>query len=230
VSKNPTIAIDGPAGAGKSTIAKELAARLGFILVDTGAMYRALALLAERSGLAFEDGVGVAAEGERYLRANRIRFEDNRVFIDDVEVSQEIRTPVMALGASTVSKHPEVRNVLLALQRSAALSGGAVLEGRDIGTVVCPQAEVKFFLTARPEVRARRRFDELTQSGKTVTFESTLADVLARDLQDETRAIAPLKPAADAFVVDSSNWTFEETLAHMASHVREVIQRAGREA
>lgn len=216
----PIIAIDGPAGAGKSTIAKELARRLGFTLIDTGAMYRALALAAERANISWGDGAAVAREGERLLRQHALRFSGSQVELSHEDVSSAIRTPEIALGASTVSKAPEVRAVLLALQRAAGADGGVVLEGRDIGTVVYPDAEFKFFLTATPEVRAKRRFDELVASGKAVSFEATLADVKARDAQDEGRAVAPLRPAADAEIVDSSSWTFEETVAHMERKAR----------
>jgi CMP/dCMP kinase len=219
VRSKPIIAIDGPAGAGKSTVAKALAQRLGFVLVDTGAMYRTLGLAAREAGMTDADEDGIAALGEQLLRSGDLKFVQSddgiRVFLGPRDVSAEIRTPESALSASTISKHPKVRQVLLGLQRKTAEAGGVVLEGRDIGTVVCTDAEVKFFLTAKPEVRAARRYQELREKGKEVTLLDTLRDVKARDEQDQNRAIAPLKPATDAVIVDSSDWTLEQTLAEM---------------
>jgi CMP/dCMP kinase len=219
VRNKPIIAIDGPAGAGKSSVAKALARKLGFVLVDTGAMYRTLGLAAREAGMTDADEDGIAALGEKLLLSGDLKFvqsdEGIRVFLGARDVSAEIRTPESALSASTISKHPKVRQVLLGLQRKTAEGGGVVLEGRDIGTVVCTDAEVKFFLTAKPEVRAARRFQELREKGKDVTLEDTLRDVKARDEQDQNRAVAPLKPAADAVIVDSSDWTLAQTLAEM---------------
>jgi CMP/dCMP kinase len=225
VRSKPIIAIDGPAGAGKSTVAKALAKTLGFILVDTGAMYRTLGLAAHEQGLATSDEDAIAALGDALLQSGDLKFVQSddgiRVFLGTRDVSAEIRTPEAALAASSISKHPKVRNVLLGLQRKSAERGGVVLEGRDIGTVVCPDAEVKFYLTARAEVRAERRFQELREKGKTVTLEETLRDVQARDDQDQNRAVAPLKPADDAVIVDSSDWTLEGTLQFMKSVITE---------
>jgi CMP/dCMP kinase len=223
VLKSSIVAIDGPAGAGKSTIARALATRLGFLLVDTGAMYRGLAFAASRSAIALEDGDAVATEGERLLAAGRMRFSGSLAFLDGVDVSAEIRTAEMAIAASVISKVPAVRQVLLELQRQACATGSAVLEGRDIGTVVCPEARVKFFLTAPALIRAQRRFDELVAAGKTVTLESTLADVLARDYQDENRLVAPLKPSVDAVIVDSSERPLEQTVQHMEQIARKEL-------
>jgi CMP/dCMP kinase len=229
VRTRPIVAIDGPAGAGKSTVARRLADALAYVLVDTGAMYRAVALAAKRAGVAWTDGPRLAALAEGLVEKTALTFERDpglgiRVKLAGEDVSEAIRTPDMAQGASTVSAHPEVRAVLLELQRMAGRSGGVVLEGRDIGTVVFPDADVKFFLTASAEVRASRRHAELVAKGQTVTLEETLADVKRRDAQDEGRAVAPLKRADGSVLVDSTELTFEETVARMLKDV----QRAAR--
>jgi cytidylate kinase len=195
------IAIDGPAGAGKSTVARALANRLGFFLLDTGAIYRTLALSAARAGVDFGDGAALG----RLADDLAIRFDEaGRVFLGDEDVSTAIRTPAMSQGASTVSAHPPVRQALLGLQRRLAARGRCVVEGRDIGTVVLPWAPLKIFLTASPEVRARRRFDELTARGQSVDYASTLAELRERDDRDSNRAVAPLKQAEDAVLLDTS--------------------------
>src|SRR5581483_521642 len=168
---SPVVAIDGPAGAGKSTVARALAKRLGYFLLDTGAIYRAVALAASRAGVAFSEATRLAEIARRLP----LRFDPaGRVLLDGEDVSQAIRTPEMSQGASTVSAHVPVRDALLELQRQLASTGGCVVEGRDIGTVVLPWAPVKIFLTASPEVRARRRWEELKAKGSTVSFEETL--------------------------------------------------------
>lgn len=233
--KRPIIAIDGPAGAGKSTVARRLADALAFVLVDTGAMYRAVALAAKRQGIDWSDGPRLGELAHRLVATQALSFERDadparpgvrvKLATGDggarEDVSDAIRTPDMAQGASLVSAHSQVRDVLLELQRLAGAGGGVVLEGRDIGTVVFPDAEVKFFLTASAEVRARRRHDELAAKGQTVTFEETLADVKRRDAQDEGRAVAPLKKADGAVLVDSTDLSFEQTVARMLEHVKE---------
>jgi len=223
----PIVAIDGPAGAGKSTVARRLADALSFVLVDTGAMYRAVALAAQRSGIDWSDGPEVASLAKGLVTAEGLAFERDpglgvRVMLAGEDVSEAIRTPEMAQGASMVSAHGEVRDVLLHLQRIAGRDGGVVLEGRDIGAVVFPDAEVKFFLTASPETRAKRRHAELIAKGQSVSFEETLADVKRRDAQDEGRAVAPLKRADGAILVDSTNLSFEETVARMLADVKRV--------
>jgi cytidylate kinase len=211
------IAIDGPAGAGKSTAARALARRLGFFLLDTGAIYRALALLAARAGVATTDGDALG----RLAATLPIRFDEaGRVFLDDEDVSEAIRTPEASQGASTVSAHPEVRKVLLGLQRHLAARGRCVVEGRDIGTVVLPWAPLKIFLTASPEVRARRRYDELTERGQTVDYDVTLAELRERDERDSTRATSPLKQAEDAVLLDTSAIGEEEVVARMEALAR----------
>jgi cytidylate kinase len=221
----PIVAIDGPAGAGKSTIARRLADVLGFVLVDTGAMYRAVALAAQRTDVPWTDGERVGDLARQLVARNALQFERDPergvlVRLDGADVTDAIRTPEIGMGASTVSAHKAVRDALLAMQRQAGRSGGVVLEGRDIGTVVFPDADTKFFLTARPEVRARRRFDELTAKGARVSFEETLEDVRRRDEQDTTRPVAPLRQAPDAALVDSSEIGIDEAVARMADRVR----------
>jgi len=223
----PIVAIDGPAGAGKSTVARRLADALAYVLVDTGAMYRVVALAAEREGIAWTDGPRLAELARGLVARRALGFERDaelgvRVKLADEDVSDAIRTPGIAQGASTVSTHAEVRAALLELQRLAGRSGGVVLEGRDIGTVVFPDAEVKFFLTASAETRARRRHAELVAKGQTVSYEDTLADVKRRDAQDEGRAIAPLRRADGAILVDSTALSFEETVARMLEDVKKV--------
>jgi cytidylate kinase len=236
VSRPFIVAIDGPAGAGKSTASRRLAARLGFAMVDTGAIYRAVALAASRAGVAFDDDRGL----ERLLPSLAIRFEPppagnpeagQRVLLGGEDVSALIRTPPMSLGASAVSARPVVRAGLLELQRRLAAAPGnrgAVLEGRDIGTVVFPDADAKFFLSARPEVRARRRFEELRAKGDPATFEQVLADQLKRDRDDSQRAVAPLRAAADAVTVDTSDLSLDEVVERLAREVEGRMAAGGR--
>jgi cytidylate kinase len=226
----PIVAIDGPAGAGKSTVARGLADALGFVLVDTGAMYRAVALAAERAGVPWSDGPRLGALANSLVDDAALAFEREpdrgvRVKVRGEDVSDAIRTPSIGMGASTVSAHPEVRAALLDLQRQAGARGGVVLEGRDIGSVVFPHADAKFFLTARPEVRAHRRFDELVAKGERgLTFEGTLEDVRRRDAQDMGRPVAPLKQADGAILVDSSEMSIDATVEAMAGHVRALMR------
>ncbi len=225
------VAIDGPAGAGKSTVARRVAARLGFAMVDTGAIYRAVALAATRRGIALDDDRRL---GE-LLPSIEIRFEPphapgaaQRVLLGAEDVSAEIRTPEMSLGASKVSGRAVVRAGLLELQRRLALApgnAGAGLEGRDIGPVVFPDADVKFFLTASAEERARRRHAELRAKGDPQTFEEVLADQLRRDRDDSQRAVAPLRPAGDAIVIDTTGTPLPEVVDRI---VRDVGARRAR--
>lgn len=223
--KHLIVAIDGPAGAGKSTVARRLADKLDYVLVDTGAMYRAVALAATRAGVPWNDSERVAGLARAIVGARSLTFERDsrlgvRVKLAGEDVSEAIRTPAIAQGASTVSAQPEVRRALLELQRQAGADGGVVLEGRDIGTVVFPDAEVKFFLTASPEVRAHRRHEELVAKGQNVTFDETLAEVKERDARDEGRAVAPLRKAETAVLVDSTEMTIDETVTFMLAKVR----------
>lgn len=221
----PIVAIDGPAGAGKSTIARRLAEALGYLLVDTGAMYRAVALAAQRRDIAWDDAPRVGALASQLSADGAIVLAlgedgDVRVMLSGEDVTSEVRTPELGRGASVVSVHPAVREVLVELQRRAGRGGGVVLEGRDIGTVVFPDADVKFFLTADPAVRAQRRFEELMARGSPTTLEDTLAEVLARDEQDMNRETSPLRKADDALVVDSSTRDPDEIVAAMLEVVR----------
>ena len=226
----PIVAIDGPAGAGKSTVARRLADALGFVLVDTGALYRAVALAAERAQTSWNEAEAVGALARGIVARDALIIDRDaergvRVRLDGEDVTDAIRTPEIGMGASTVSAHKEVRDALLDMQRHAGRNGGVVLEGRDIGTVVFPGAEVKFFLTARPEVRARRRFDELAAKKSPATYEETLADVRRRDEQDTTRAVAPLRRAPDATLLDNSDMSIDETVARMVAAVGAATRR-----
>jgi len=220
----PVVAIDGPAGAGKSTVARTVADRLGYALVDTGALYRAVALAVKNAGVAFENTDGVARVADDLVARGRLRFfaeaGRERILLDGEDVGEAIRTPEMSTGASRVSAIPGVRKALFALQRQAGEHGGVVLEGRDIGTVVFPDAELKFYLTASAQVRAARRFEELRAKGQPVTLEATLEEVKSRDLHDSTRAVSPLRQAEDAVLIDSSDLTVDEVVAQIVRAVR----------
>jgi len=213
------VTIDGPAGAGKSSVAKLLARRLGYSLLDTGAIYRSVALVAQQRGVAWDDPEGCAA----MARDLDIRFdfvgEKNHVFVGGDDVSAAIRTPENAQGASIVSAHPPVRTALLELQRRLAAGGGVVVEGRDTGTVVFPTAGAKFFLTATAEERTRRRVAELAAAGTPVEFSKMLQEIEERDRRDAGRDVAPMVPAADAILVDSSTQTLEQVVESLAATV-----------
>jgi len=219
------VAIDGPAGAGKSTVSRRVAERLGFAMVDTGAIYRTVALAAVQNGVAFDDDAALGALLARLHIEFRPRPSGGQaVFLDGQDVSLAIRTPEISRAASSVSARQVVRDGLLELQRrlARAAAKGAVLEGRDIGTVVFPDADAKFFVTARPDVRAARRHGELVARGDTITLAEVLADQNQRDKDDMERAIAPLKPADDALVVDTSDLSMDEVVDRI---VREVEKR-----
>ena len=217
------VAIDGPAGAGKSTASKVLARRLGFTLVDTGAIYRGAALVALEHGIETGENNRLCELLERMRLEFQPLGDDNRVFLDGRDVSDRIRTPEVSMAASRISADPSVRQALLPLQRRLALQAerGSVLEGRDIGTVVFPDADVKFFLDAAPEIRARRRREELLQKGIARPLEEVLAEQAKRDRDDSTRQVAPLRAATDALVVDSSKLSISEVVARMEKIIRD---------
>jgi cytidylate kinase len=224
------VAIDGPAGAGKSTVSRRVAERLGFSMVDTGAIYRTVAYAARRDGVAWDDDAGLHA----LLQRVRIEFRPNEsggqsVHLDGTDVSTDIRTPEISLGASTVSARQVVRGGLLDIQRRLARGAakGAVLEGRDIGTVIFPDAEAKFFVTARPDVRAVRRHAELVARGETISLDQVLADQNQRDRDDMERAIAPLKPAADAVIVDTSDLAMNQVVDCIVEEVERRLASGG---
>jgi len=218
------IAIDGPSGAGKSTIARLLAENLGYIQIDTGAMYRAAALMLLQAGIDLEN----PEEVKRFCQNLNIRLElvSGRQIVraNGTDVTNLIRTPEMSLLTSKTSTLKPVREAMLKAQQDLGTGGGVVLEGRDIGTVVFPDAEIKFYLSASVEERARRRFEELTLKGEPVTLADTVADVTRRDRQDSERDIAPLRQADDAILIDSSRLSVEEVLAGMVAICRSKIE------
>ena len=207
------IAIDGPAGAGKSTIAKKAAAELGFLYVDTGAMYRAVGLYMIKNGIDIDDRNAVSAVIERVNID--IAFIDNEqvILLNGENVNSQIRVPEVSNAASKTSAYPEVRARLFDLQKKIAEEKSVIMDGRDIGTVILPDAELKIFLTASPEVRGERRYKELTQKGIAADLSSIIEDIKKRDHQDETREVAPLKKADDAILLDSSDMNIDEVVS-----------------
>lgn len=216
------VAIDGPAGAGKSTIARAAASALGFIYVDTGALYRSIGLNALRNGIDLADAKAI--EDSLNGLVVELAFDAQGaqvVLLNGEDVSSLIRTPEVSMSASKVSAVPAVRAFLLDLQRYMAKTQSVIMDGRDIGTVVLPDAEVKIFLTASPEIRAKRRFDELVEKGQEVKYEDVLADVIERDYNDSHREIAPLKPAEDSKLADTSGLTLEESISLIINIIKE---------
>jgi len=221
--KKLIVAIDGPSGAGKSSVTKALAERLGYLHIDTGAMFRVVALFARRSAINIEDPAALAAICANITIDFAAVDGAYRVFANGEDVSAAIRSPEISLLTSIVAAVPAVRSHLLAQQRRMGERGGVVLEGRDIGTVVFPDADVKFYLTASAEERGRRRYAELQAKGASVTLEQTVAEVIQRDQQDMNRQYAPLRRADDALEIDSTNRSLEEVIALMEEkiHCRE---------
>jgi cytidylate kinase len=215
------IAIDGPSGAGKSTLAKGVAERLGFIYVDTGAIYRTVGLAAQKRKVGSKDAEGIAKLLPEVEIAIRHIDGQQRMFLWGEDVTSEIRTPVSSIYASDVSAIPAVRAFLLDMQRELARSSSVVMDGRDIGTVVLPDAELKIFLTASSEERARRRHLELQQKGDSSSYEEVLRDILYRDAQDSGREAAPLKAAEDAVYIDNSQMSLAECIDLLCGLVRE---------
>jgi cytidylate kinase len=225
----PVVAIDGPAGAGKSTVSRRVAQALGYTLLDTGALYRCVALRSAREGATEEAGIGAVAA--RLAAKDAIQFRSaeqgpQQVLMSGEDVTQAIRTPEMSQGASKVSAIPAVRAALLDMQRAVGRSGGVVVEGRDIGSVVFPDAEAKFFLTASVEARAKRRHLELQQgSGAAPSLESVMQEVAERDHRDSNRPVAPLVQVADAVLVDSSGLSIDQVVDTIVQRVRRVAQQ-----
>lgn len=223
-----SVAIDGPVGAGKSTVARESAKRLGFIYADTGALYRSVALYVSRKG--------ISEEREDYsLKVTELLPEitvvpelvkgEQRMFLCGEDVSEAIRTPEISMAASAVSSIAAVREFLLGLQRDIAKTNNVLMDGRDIGTVVLPMAQLKIFITAAPEIRAKRRFQELVSKGVETTFDQVLGDLNRRDYQDSHRSVAPLKMAPDAVLLDTSELDFEQTVQRVVELARETMKK-----
>ena len=218
-----SIAIDGPSGAGKSSLAKALAKDLGYVYVDTGAMYRSIGLYAVCAGVDPHDADAVAALLPQVKLGIRLIDGAQHIYLNGEDVSTAIRAEEIGMAASAVAAHPAVRSFLLDTQRGLAESQNILMDGRDIGTVVLPNATVKIFLTAAPEARARRRWLEYQQKGMEVAFEDVLTDVKQRDYQDTHRAAAPLKQAEDAVLLDTSDLNFEQSLAAMKKIIAEKV-------
>lgn len=222
--KKLTIAIDGPSGAGKSTVAKSLAQRLGYLYIDTGAMYRSVALRAKQKGISQEDPVAVG----RLASSLQITFiaaeEHTCILCDGEDVSEAIRSPEIARLASAISKHKELREILVEKQREMGKEGGVILEGRDIGTVVFPDAEVKFYLDAGGEERVKRRYHEMVQKGMKVDFLATREELMQRDHQDMHRDHSPLKKAEDALFIDSTHRSVKEVVEEMVRIIQEQLE------
>jgi len=219
-AKRLTIAIDGPSGAGKSTVGRALAKRLRYLYIDTGAMYRAVALKVKEKALVLGDESKLSA----LVSSLHITFvgkgKETAVLCNGEDVTKAIRSPEMSRLASDVSRKKVVRDALVRKQREMATGGGVILEGRDIGTVVFPDAEIKFYLDANTEERGRRRFKELAEKGMKVDFNDTLEEVRKRDHNDMSRAISPLRKAEDAFFIDSTGRTVEEIVEEMVNRVK----------
>ena len=218
------VAIDGPAGAGKSSVAKAASAELGYIYVDTGALYRAVGVNALRKGIDTKDKEKVTATLNSITVELKFVNGEQQVFLNGENVSSEIRTPDASMAASNVSAIPAVREFLFDLQRDIAKNNNCIMDGRDIGTVVLPNAQVKIFLTAAPEKRAKRRYDELIAKGSKVEYNDVLEDLIQRDYNDSHREVAPLKPADDSVIIDTTDFTLEESINSVVNTVKETVK------
>ncbi len=216
-----SVAIDGPAGAGKSSVAKAAAKELGFVYVDTGALYRTIALYLLEHGVAPDDPAAVEAALPRIKIGLSYGPQGQQMFLCGEDVTDRIRTPEVSAATSTCSAIPAVRAFLLELQRELAAENNVLMDGRDIGTVVLPNASLKVFLTASPEERARRRVKQLEESGRKAEYETVFQDIVKRDHQDSHRAAAPLRQAEDALLLDTSGMTFQESVDTLAGWVKE---------
>lgn len=221
LNKRLNIAIDGPAGAGKSTIAKMVSKKLNCIYVDTGAMYRAVALFFIKNGIASDDEKRIAKEIENIQVDIQFEAGDQKVLLNGKDVTEEIRAERVGNWASEISKYTVVREYLVKMQREVAAKQDVVMDGRDIGTVVLPQANVKIYLTASSKVRAMRRYNELTQKGVFCDIHDIEQGIMERDAQDMNREISPLRQAKDAILIDSSNMTIDEVVEKIVSLARE---------
>lgn len=218
-----SIAIDGPAGAGKSTIAKEASKRLSYIYVDTGALYRAIAYYMVKNNISGDEFIVLSLKDIK-IDLNFINGEQ-RVFLCGEDVSEKIRTPEISMNASKISAIPEVRNFLLDLQRNIAKNNNIIMDGRDIGTVVLPFADVKIFLTASIEKRAKRRYIELTQKGVLCNYDEVLKDMKKRDSDDSNRKTAPLRPADDAIIIDTSEFSLDESIELILNTIKNKLRQ-----
>ena len=217
------VAIDGPAGAGKSTIARKVSEEIGFIYVDTGALYRTIGYYAILHNIDPEDKDKISACLDNIKITLKFNQGKQCVFIGDIDVSKKIRTPEISMAASAVSAIPSVRKFLLDLQKNLALENNVIMDGRDIGTVVLPNADIKIFLTASSEERAKRRYADLKIKDKDIKFQDVLNDIKQRDFNDINRKIAPLKPADDAIIVDTTGESLEQSVSRLSSLIRERI-------
>lgn len=217
------VAIDGPSGSGKSTLSRKAAENLGFIYVDTGAMYRTIGLYAYRLGIPVDSVEPITEHLSEISISLKYQNGEQLIFLGEEDVSKEIRTHIISSYASAVAKIPAVRAFLLERQRLIAKENSVIMDGRDIGTVVLPDADVKIFLTASPEVRANRRYAELKERGQEIDYQQLLQDIIDRDYQDSHREIAPLKPSETSIVLDTSELDFNQSLDKLISIIKEKI-------